>query len=131
MSSFPLSERDAKLIEAAATQTPFDKGTEIVVGTTVSDAFEVNPDKVSSKNPAWIKFLYIVTKKVADGWVYLGALGPRLGLNCASYFTRPVLSESIPLYASDSFSNYSSVFYSIRVRTISRRSTSTSDRPVV
>jgi hypothetical protein len=64
---FPLSERDAKLIEAAATQAPFGKGTETVVDTTVRDTFEINPDKFSFKNPAWTEFLQTVTKKVADG----------------------------------------------------------------
>ena len=64
---FPLSERDAKLIEAAATQAPFGKGTETVVDTTVRDTFEINPDKFSFKNPAWIEFLRTVTKKVATG----------------------------------------------------------------
>ncbi|KAF9648913.1 hypothetical protein BDM02DRAFT_3128680 [Thelephora ganbajun] len=64
---FPLSERDAKLIEAAATQAPFGKGTETVVDTTVRDTFEINPDRFSFKNPAWIEFLRTVTKKAADG----------------------------------------------------------------
>lgn len=67
MIGFPLSERDAKLIEAAATQAPFGKGTETVVDTTVRDTFEMNPDKFSFKNPAWTEFLQTVTKKVADG----------------------------------------------------------------
>ena len=64
---FPLSERDAKLIEAAATQAPFGKGTETIVDTTVRDTFEINPDKFSFENPAWTVFLRTVTKKVADG----------------------------------------------------------------
>lgn len=64
---FPLSERDAKLIEAAATQAPFGKGTETVVDTTVRDTFEINPDKISFKNPAWSAFLETVIKKVAIG----------------------------------------------------------------
>jgi hypothetical protein len=64
---FPLNERDAKLIEAAATQAPFGKGTETVVDTTVRDIFEINPDGFSFKNPAWTEFLQTVTKKVADG----------------------------------------------------------------
>ena len=50
---FPLSDRDAKLIET-------------VVDTTVGDAFEINPDKFSFKNPAWSDFLRTVTKQVAD-----------------------------------------------------------------
>jgi len=64
---FPLSERDAKLIEAAAIRAPFGKGTETVVDTAVRDTFEINPDKFSFKNPAWAEFLQTVTKKVADG----------------------------------------------------------------
>ena len=59
---FPLSDRDAKLIEVAATQAPFGKGTE-----TVRDTFEINPDKFSFKNPAWSDFLHTVVKQVADG----------------------------------------------------------------
>ena len=43
---FPLSECDARLIEAAATQAPFGKGTE-----TVRDAFKINTDKFSFKTP--------------------------------------------------------------------------------
>jgi len=64
---FPLSDSNAKLIEAAATQAPFGKGTETVVDTTVRDTFEINPDKFSFENPAWSDFLKTVTKKVADG----------------------------------------------------------------
>ena len=64
---FPLSDRDAKLIETAATQAPFGKGTETVVDTTVRDTFEINPDKFCFKNPAWPDFLRKVTKQVADG----------------------------------------------------------------
>ena len=64
---FPLSERDAKLIEAAAIQAPFGRGTHTVVDTTVRDTFEINPDRFSFKNPAWNEFLQTVTKKVADG----------------------------------------------------------------
>ena len=67
MIGFPLSEREAKLIEAAATQAPFGKGTETVVDTTVRDTFEINPDKFSFKNPAWTGFLQTVTKTVAAG----------------------------------------------------------------
>ena len=47
-----MSERDARLIEAAATQAPSGKETETVVDTTVRDTFEINPDKFSFKNPA-------------------------------------------------------------------------------
>jgi hypothetical protein len=53
MIGFPLSDRDAKLIERVATQAPFGKGTKTVVDTTVRDTFEINPDKFSFKNPAW------------------------------------------------------------------------------
>ena len=67
MIGFPLNEREAKLIEAAATQAPFGKGAETIVDTTVRDTFEINPDKFSFKNPAWADFLRTVTKKVADG----------------------------------------------------------------
>lgn len=67
MIGFPLTERDAKLIEAAATQAPFGKGTETVVDTTVRDTFEINPDKFSFKNSAWNEFLQTLTKKVAIG----------------------------------------------------------------
>ena len=67
MISFPLSERDAKLIETAATQAPFGKGAETVVDTAVRDTFEINPDKFRFKNPAWNEFLRTVTKKMADG----------------------------------------------------------------
>jgi len=67
MIGFPLSERDAKLIEAAATQAPFGKGAETVVDTTVRDTFEINPDKFSFKNPAWTEFLRTVTMKMAHG----------------------------------------------------------------
>ena len=56
MIGFPLNERDAKLIKAAASQAPFGKG-----------SFEITPDKFSFKNPAWTEFLQTVTKKVADG----------------------------------------------------------------
>lgn len=63
----PLSERDAKLIEATATQAPFRKGTKTVVDASVKDTFEINPDKFSLKNPAWTEFLNTVTKKVATG----------------------------------------------------------------
>ena len=64
---FPLSDRDAKLIETAATQAPFGKGTETVVDTTVRDTFEINPDKLSFRNPAWSDFLHTLVKQVADG----------------------------------------------------------------
>jgi len=64
---FPLSDSNAKLIESAATQAPFGKGTETVVDTTVRDTFEINPDKFSFKNPDWPGFLQEVIKKVADG----------------------------------------------------------------
>jgi len=64
---FPLSDRDAKLIEAAAIQAPFGKGTKTVVDTTVRDTFEINPHKFSFKNPAWFEFLRTVIKKVAIG----------------------------------------------------------------
>lgn len=67
MIGFPLSKRDAKLIEAAATQAPFGKGTETVVDKAVRDTFEINPDRFSFTNPAWTQFLRTVTKKVADG----------------------------------------------------------------
>jgi len=67
MIGFPLSDRDAKLIETVATQAPFGKGTETVVDTTVRDTFEINPDKFSFENPAWTDFLRTVTKTVADG----------------------------------------------------------------
>ena len=67
MIGFPLSERDAKLIEAVATQAPFGKRTETVVDTAVRDTFEINPDNFSFKNPAWTEFLRTVTKTVADG----------------------------------------------------------------
>ena len=67
MINFPLSDLDAKLIETAATQAPFGKGTETVVDTTVRDTFEINPDKFSFKNLAWTDFLRTVTKTVADG----------------------------------------------------------------
>jgi len=64
---FPLSERDAKLIEAAAIQAPFGKGTETVVDTTVRDTFEISPDKFSFQNPDWTNFLQNVVTKVATG----------------------------------------------------------------
>lgn len=67
MIGFPLSDRDAKLIEAAATQAPFGKGTETVVDTTVRDTFEINPDKFSFQNPAWPGFLSTLVKQVANG----------------------------------------------------------------
>ena len=67
MIGFPLSDRDAKLIETAATQAPFGKGTETVMDTAVRDIFEMNPDKFCFKNPAWSDFLQTVTKQVADG----------------------------------------------------------------
>ena len=67
MIGLPLSERDAKLIENAAAQAPFGKGTETVVDTTVRDTFEINPDRFSFTNPAWTEFLQTVTEKVADG----------------------------------------------------------------
>ena len=67
MIGFPLSEREAKLIEAAAIQAPFGKGTETVVDITVRDTFEINPDGFSFKNPAWAEFLQQVTKTVAEG----------------------------------------------------------------
>jgi len=71
MIGLPLSEREAKLIEAAAIQAPFGKGTETVVDTTVRDTFEINPDKFSFKNPAWVEFLQRVTKTVAEGLGFL------------------------------------------------------------
>ena len=67
MIGLPLSEREAGLIEAAAIQAPFGKGTETVVDTMVRDTFEINPDKFSFKNPAWAEFLQQVTKTVAEG----------------------------------------------------------------
>lgn len=67
MIGFPLSDRDAKLIEAVATQAPFGKRTETVVDTAVRDTFEINPLNFSFKNPAWTEFLQTVTKTVADG----------------------------------------------------------------
>jgi hypothetical protein len=59
---FPLSERDAKLIEAIATQAPFDKGV-----VTIGDTFKMNPDKFSFNNSAWTEFLQTVIKSVTDG----------------------------------------------------------------
>ncbi|KAF9646265.1 hypothetical protein BDM02DRAFT_3271099 [Thelephora ganbajun] len=67
MIGLPLSEREAKLIEAAAIQAPFGRGTETVVDTTVRDTFEINPDRFSFKNPAWAEFLQQVMKTVAEG----------------------------------------------------------------
>ena len=67
MINFPLTERDAELIEAAATQAPFGKGTETVVDKTVRNTLEINPENFSFKNPAWAEFLQNVTKKVACG----------------------------------------------------------------
>ena len=64
---FPLSDRDAKLIEATATQAPFGKGTETVVDTTVRDTFEINPDKFSFTNPAWPHFLQTIIDRMAGG----------------------------------------------------------------
>jgi hypothetical protein len=65
--SLPLNEREAKLIEAAVIQTPFGRGAETVVDTTVRDAFEINSDQFSFKNPVWAEFLQQITKAVAEG----------------------------------------------------------------
>ena len=67
MVGFPLSEHDAKLIETVATQAPFGKGTETVVDTAVRDTFEINSNKISFKNPAWVEFLQTVIKNVTTG----------------------------------------------------------------
>ena len=65
--AFPLTERDAKLIEAVATQAPFGKGTETVVDTTVRNTLEINPRDFSFTNPDWKLFLQTVINKVARG----------------------------------------------------------------
>ena len=67
MIGLPLTEHEAKLIEAAAIQAPFGRGAETVVDTTVRDTLEINPDKFSFKNPVWTEFLQQVTKTVAEG----------------------------------------------------------------
>ena len=67
MIGLPLSEPEAKLIEAAAIQAPFGRGTETVVDTTVRDTFEINPDRFSFRNPAWAEFMQQVMKTVAKG----------------------------------------------------------------
>lgn len=67
MIGFPLSERDAKLIEATAIQAPFGKGTQTVVDTTVRNTLEINPKSFSFKNPAWSEFFQTVVEKVAIG----------------------------------------------------------------
>ena len=64
---FPLAERDAKLIEAVATQAPFGKRAKTVVDKNVRNTLELNPEKFSFKNPAWAEFLQTVIKKVACG----------------------------------------------------------------
>ena len=63
----PLSEHDAKLICAVATQTPFENGIETAVDTTVGDAFKINPIKFSFKNSAWTEFLQTVITSVVNG----------------------------------------------------------------
>jgi len=67
MIGLPLSEPEAKLIEAAAIQAPFGRGTETVVDTTVRDTFEINPDRFSFRNPSWAEFMQQVMKAVAEG----------------------------------------------------------------
>ena len=67
MIGFPLTKRDAKRIEAVATQAPFGKGTETVVDTTVRDTFEIDPNNFSFRNPSWNTFLRTVINNVADG----------------------------------------------------------------
>jgi len=101
---FPLSDRDAKLIEAAATQAPFGKGTETVVDTTVRDTFEINPDKFSFTNPAWPDFLQTIIDRMAGG---LG-LPPHLPPPRAELY-------KLLLYKSGSQSVYSCAFCPFRL----------------
>jgi hypothetical protein len=63
----PVSDRDARAIIERCHQSPYGKGGETLVDTSVRKTWELNADQFELRNPAWTAFLKRLVKKVADG----------------------------------------------------------------
>ena len=62
----PLSDRDAADIGRASHKAPFGKGSKTFVDQTVRKTWELNPDQLELRNPAWEYTLQGVVEKVAQ-----------------------------------------------------------------
>ncbi|TFK65122.1 hypothetical protein BDN72DRAFT_824875 [Pluteus cervinus] len=79
----PLSERDANAVIAAASQAPFGHGSQTVVDKTVRHTWEIEPQRLSFKNPKWGSFINeTVLKLVCDG---LGVAFSATSVSCELY----------------------------------------------
>ena len=63
----PLSNGDAKVIISASHPSPFGKGSDTIVDSSVRKSWELSPSDFKIRNPAWQNFLQSIVVKVSGG----------------------------------------------------------------
>ena len=53
----PLSNHDAAVLKSKCSQSPFGKGADTLVDTSVRNSWELNPSEFTIRNPAWDVFI--------------------------------------------------------------------------
>ncbi len=71
----PLSQNDAKTIISKAQQSPFGKGTETIVDTTVRKSWQLDPSQFSLRNPQWIPIVGKILSEVCEALYVQAGLG--------------------------------------------------------
>ncbi|KAJ9610421.1 hypothetical protein H2200_005198 [Cladophialophora chaetospira] len=65
----PLSENDAKVIISKSEQSPFGKGTQTIVDTSVRRSWQLDPSQFSLQNPRWTKTIEQIRRSVYEGLI--------------------------------------------------------------
>ena len=61
----PLTGRDARILMGHCHQSPFGRGTETIIDTSVRKTWELDTDQFELRNPAWAPFLQDIVAHVA------------------------------------------------------------------
>lgn len=64
--SLPITKEQAKLLAAVAVQAPHGKGMETIVDTSVRNTLQIDPSKVSFKDPDWDYSIEILAEQAAE-----------------------------------------------------------------
>src|SRR5882757_198666 len=63
----PLSKQDADIIISKSRQSPFGKGSETLVDTSIRKSWDLDPSQFTLCNPQWDKMMGRVLRDVSDG----------------------------------------------------------------
>ena len=90
MVGLQLADREAKILIGHSPQSPFGRGSETIIDTSVRKTWELNTDQFELRNPAWPPFLQelvaFVAKKLGTGTDVQAELYKMLLYESGGYF---------------------------------------------